>query len=107
MFRSREQLDGETFEHFMTDLNILINDCSYQADKPFEKVHDHIVYGIKSRKLRETMISNDSDLTLQKALDLGRMNELSQLQVKQMKRTCSVWCWEQTEDQMKAEGDSQ
>ena len=31
------------------------------------------------------MISNDSDLTLQKALDLGRMNELSQLQVKQMK----------------------
>ena len=64
MFRSREQIDGETFEHFMTNLNILINDCSYQADIPFEKVHDHIVYGIKSRKIRKTMISNDSELTL-------------------------------------------
>ena len=48
-FSSRIQQEEESFEQFVTDLQILVKDCSY--DKADEMVRDRIVFGVvKSEK---------------------------------------------------------
>ncbi|XP_052820412.1 uncharacterized protein K02A2.6-like [Mya arenaria] len=81
-FKSRAQEDGEPFESFVTQLKILIKDCGYPVGIQDEMIRDHIVFGIKSNKIREKLINEGSELTLTKCIDLARTHELSQSQVK-------------------------
>ena len=47
-------------------------------------IRDHIVFGIKSTKVREKLINEGFDLTLEKCMDISRTYELSQKQLKSM-----------------------
>ncbi|XP_056016955.1 uncharacterized protein K02A2.6-like [Ostrea edulis] len=50
-------------------------------------LRDHIVFGVKSKKVREKLIEEGSELTLQKCTDIVRTYELSQKQLKTMNFT--------------------
>ena len=80
--RYREQEDAKKFEHIVTSLKLLLNDCGYDAAIHNEMIRDSIVFGVKSSKIREKLINEGSDLTLQKCLDIARTYELSQEQLK-------------------------
>ncbi|CAC5373520.1 unnamed protein product [Mytilus coruscus] len=77
-FTTRKQTDVETFEQFVTDLRILINDCDYQQKEECCKTT------VKSQKIREKLIKEGSDLTLEKAIDIARTYELSKQQLRSM-----------------------
>ena len=47
-------------------------------------VRDHIVFGVRSSKIREKLINEGSELTLQKCLDIARTYEISQEESKDM-----------------------
>ena len=47
-------------------------------------VRDRIVFGTKSSKVREKLINEGSDLTLEKAVDIARTYELSQKHLQTM-----------------------
>ena len=77
--KSRTQAEGEKFEHFVTDLRLLLKDCGYDEAVHNEMTQDHIVFGVQSPTIRGKLINEGSDLTLQKCLDIARTHELSQI----------------------------
>ena len=77
-FQSRMQNQDETFEQFVTELQLLVKDCGY--DKNDEMVRDRIVTGVKNSKIREKPLNVGSDLTFAKTLDIARAYEISHTQ---------------------------
>ena len=62
-FLCKKQGDVEACEQFITELKVLVKDCGYtDAD---EMVRDKIVFGTKHPKVREKLIGQGSDLTLE------------------------------------------
>ena len=49
-FQSRIQSESETFDQFVTDLQTLVKECSY--DKEDEMVRDRIVFGEKVSEIK-------------------------------------------------------
>ena len=81
-FHNIVQQEKESFEQFLTRLKIQAKDCSYNdAD---EMVRDRIVIGCQSEKVREKLIQEGSDLTLDKAIDIARTHEISDAQLRVM-----------------------
>ena len=81
-FYNKQQDRGESFDHFLTELKLLVKDCSF--DQPDEMVRDRIVFGTSSPAVREKLINKGSDLTLAIAVDIARTHELSQSQLRAM-----------------------
>ena len=77
----REKVTDEPFKKFMTDLKLLYKECGYEHSMEYEMIRDHIVFGIKSTKVREKLINQGNDLTLEKFMDISRTYELSQEQL--------------------------
>jgi hypothetical protein len=86
-YKCRPQGNDESFEQFYTDLKLLFNDCGYGHSIEDEMFRDHIVFGLKLKKVREKLVEQGSELTLQKSTDIERTYELSQ---KQLKMTSSA-----------------
>lgn len=63
---------------------MLFNDCGYNPDIEDEMLRDHFVFGVKSKKVHEKLISEGSELILQKCTDIVRTFEQSQKQLKSM-----------------------
>ncbi|CAC5360351.1 unnamed protein product [Mytilus coruscus] len=82
-FQCRLQKTNKTCEEFVTDLKVWVKDCQYA--NPDRMVRDGIVFGTKSSKVREKLINEGSELTLEKALDIARTYELSQRQLQTIK----------------------
>ena len=74
---------GYTIEQFVTALKVGIKDCGY-GDKANEMERDRIVFRVKSDKIREKLINEGSDLTLDRAIDIARTYETSRAQLKSM-----------------------
>ena len=81
-FHQKVQQEGESFEQFLTDLKLLVKDCGY--GDPDEMVRDSVVIGCHSTKTREKLIQEGSDLTLEKAIDVARTDEMSKTQLETM-----------------------
>ena len=81
-FHKRIQAESETVEQFVTDLKLLARDCSFT--EPDEMIRDRIVFGTNSRKIREKLINEGKELTLDKAVDIARTCQMSQSQMKSM-----------------------
>ena len=80
---SKIQEPGETVQQFVTALKLLVKDCEYgQAEDDI--VRDRIVFGTKSAKVREKLIDIGSDLTLERAIEVARVDEVSVQQLKEM-----------------------
>ncbi|KAK0137209.1 hypothetical protein N1851_026595 [Merluccius polli] len=73
---------GESFEHFVTELKFLVKDCGYANSE--EMVRDHIVFATNLPRVREKSLSQGPELTLDKAINITRSHELSQVQLKAM-----------------------
>ena len=76
------QQAGESFEQFLTELKLLVKDCGH-ADLD-EMVRDRVVIGCYSSKAWEKLIHEGSDLTLEKAIDIARKEEIWQAQLETM-----------------------
>jgi len=63
-------------------LKLLVKDCGY-AD-PDEMVRDRVAIGCHATKTREKLIQEGSDLTIEKAIDIARIDEMSKAQLKTM-----------------------
>ena len=79
-FNTRNQKEGESIDSYVTDLRILSKSCEF-GDLTDSLLRDRLVCGVikdtvRSRLLRET------DLTLQKAIDMCRSAETSTQQLK-------------------------
>ena len=72
-FNERRQADGESFDSFVTDLKILVKDCGYQEEE--RMVRDAIVFRCKHSKVREKCLDLADELTLEKAMKIGRTHE--------------------------------
>ena len=81
-FHQKVQQEGESFEQFLTDLKLLVKDCGYGDSD--EMVRDRVVIGCHSTKTRENLIQEGSDLTLEKAIDITRTDEMSKTQLETM-----------------------
>ena len=82
-FHKREQLDSETFESFVTELKLLVKDCGYHD--PDEMVRDRIAFGVTSSRIREKLLNEGSDLTLDKAIQIAKTHEINQSQLQTIK----------------------
>ncbi len=89
-FHEKVQGEREPFEQFVTDLRLLIKDCSYANSD--EMIRDRIVFGIHSPKVREKLLNVGSELTLEKAIDVARSHELAQAQLKTIASSMSTSC---------------
>lgn len=81
-FQEKTQGSGESGEHFITELKLLVKDCDYANSD--EMVRDRIVFATNSHRVREKLLSQGSQLTLDKAIDIARCYEISLVQLKAM-----------------------
>ena len=81
---NKVQRTGGRCQQFVTALKLLVKDCEYgQAE--VDIVRDRVVFGMKSAEVREKHIDTGADLTLEEALEIVRVEEISVQQGKQMK----------------------
>jgi len=72
-FNKRNQLEGESFENYLTSLHKLVKSCNFGALKD-EMLRDRIVVGVKDDKLSESL-QMDRNLSLNKAIDKVKLWE--------------------------------
>ena len=74
-FSTRIQKEGESFQSFVAGLRILANTCEYGILKD-ELICDKIICGVSSGHVWKQLLK-ERDLTLDRAIDIGIANELS------------------------------
>src|SRR5436190_12916603 len=67
VFNKRNQLEGESFEQYITTLHKLVKNCNFGPLKD-EMIRDRLVIGVRDSKLSESLQMNPS-LTLKEAID--------------------------------------
>lgn len=93
LFYSRNQKEGEPFDHFLKDIAALVDNCSFGAEKD-SMVRDRIVLGIGDGSVR-TQLLKQSDLTLAKAIEICRVAEITGVQIKMMQGEGPTQCRQQ------------
>lgn len=78
LFLSRNQREGEKFDSFLIDIKKLVKSCGYDTQND-RMLRDRIVLGINNKKLQKRMLEVDA-LTLEKAIEMARAEEISNLQ---------------------------
>ena len=82
LFNNRKQGSTETIDAYVTELRILSSSCEF-GELRDSLIRDRIVCGVNSESVRLRLL-RETDLTLQRAIDLCRASELSEKQVKQI-----------------------
>ncbi|XP_053394473.1 uncharacterized protein LOC128555628 [Mercenaria mercenaria] len=90
-FKFNNEVQGEnTMEQFITRLKILENDCCYGEAYKEDLIRDRIVFGVKSSKIREKLLTVGEKLTLAKAVDICQTVEYAQEQMNNMQESSSI-----------------
>ncbi|XP_068726228.1 uncharacterized protein [Montipora capricornis] len=78
-----KQKDSEFIDQFITELKTRAKSCEigHQQDS---LIRDRIVFGVSSTRLKERLLRESSDLTLEKAVSLCRAAEASAKQLKEL-----------------------
>ncbi|XP_063219170.1 uncharacterized protein LOC134529224 isoform X1 [Bacillus rossius redtenbacheri] len=84
IFNQRCQAEGETIDHFVTDLKRLAKSCSF-GDLEESLIRDRIIVGISSTTLRESLLRIE-DSTLQQVVNHCQASERSREQATQMQQ---------------------
>ncbi len=74
-FNTRVQRNDETADQYVTELKLLAKNCEFGILES-ELIRDRVVYGIMSERVKERLL-REQDLTLDRALELCRINEQS------------------------------
>mgnify|MGYP000754315237 CR=1 FL=1 len=77
----RDQQPGESIDQFVTELRTLAESCEWGELKD-DLICTRIVRGISLNTVRERLLRSETDLTLQKAIDMCRIAELSKQHMK-------------------------
>ena len=81
-FNIRNQNEGDSIDAYVTDLRILSKSCEF-GDLADSLLRDRLVCGVKKDTVRSRLL-RETDLTLQKAIDICRAAETSSQQLKAM-----------------------
>lgn len=73
-FFKREQLDGETFDNFYSEIRRLVKNCNFENES--RMLRDRIVMGVYDKRVQQKLLE-DASLTLDKAVDKCRSMELA------------------------------
>ena len=80
---NKVQRTGGRCQQFVTALKLLVKDCEYgQAE--VDIVRDRVMFGMKSAEVREKHIDTGADLTLDKAIEISRFEQIAVQQLKEM-----------------------
>ena len=80
VFHIRVQGEGETIYSFTTDLRLKSQSCEFGSLQD-SLIRDRVVVGIRDSKIKERLL-RDSELTLERAIDICKANEAAQAQMK-------------------------
>ena len=80
VFHTRVQSEGETIDSFTTDLRLKSQSCEFGSLQD-SLIRDRVVVGIRNSKIRGRLL-RDSELTLERAIDICKANEAAQAQMK-------------------------
>ena len=83
-FWSRDQIQDEHVDNWVKDLRTIAVDCEFGEQEDL-MIRDKLVFGICDTRVKERML-RESDLTLQKALDIVRAAESTKAQMKEMSK---------------------
>ncbi|XP_072376376.1 uncharacterized protein [Diabrotica undecimpunctata] len=85
LFYKRIQEEGEPFDHFLTDLKNKVRNCEFGVEA-FSMVRDRIVLGTNSKDAQQSMLKT-INLDLTKAIEICKMHEVSQAQIKEVQNS--------------------
>ena len=88
LFFTRNQQEGETIDTYVTELRNRASGCEF-ADLKDGLIHDRIVCGIINDSVRACLL-RESDLSLEKCVDICRASEISAFQLKELTDEKSV-----------------
>ena len=80
VFRSRMQLQTESFDAFVTDLKLKARTCNF-GDLRDSMIRDQIVFGVHDKKVRERLL-REPELKLADAIKIGNASELAKQHAK-------------------------
>ena len=78
-FWEYKQQDGETIDQFITELKTRAKSCEF-GEQHDSMIRDRIVFGVSDTRLKERLLRESSDLTLEKGASLCRAAEASKTQ---------------------------
>lgn len=87
-FFTRVQGEGESIDHFITEIKVLASICNFK-DLEDSLIRDRIVSGIRDLSIQERLLQQEK-LTAKKAEDLCRAAEISHQQVKDLRNGTTV-----------------
>lgn len=82
VFNSRCQAENESVEEFILDLKLKSQSCNF-GELASSLIKDRIVIGVRDKHLREKLLE-ETDLTLEKAIQICQARELTQTRIKSM-----------------------
>lgn len=88
-FKNEKQED-KSVESFITNLKTLSLECAFGDEYRDDMIRDQIIFGIKSEKIREKLITEGGTLTLAKAVQICHSYEYAQQQLKTMNSSSNV-----------------
>lgn len=88
MFFTRSQGPAETIDMYVTDLKSKAKDCEF-GDLHDSLIRDRIVCGIREDQLKDRLLK-ETDLTLEKAIDICRASEITSSQMKALNDEVNV-----------------
>ncbi|XP_063545758.1 uncharacterized protein LOC134753750 [Cydia strobilella] len=78
-FFPRGQQEGESVEQYTFELNKLAMTCEFK-DLRDDLIRDRLICGLREDSMRERLLRESETLTLQKAVDMCRIAEMSRMQ---------------------------
>ena len=87
-FFTHRQVEGQSFDEFVTSLRKLSADCEF-SDLNSSLIRDIIIVGVTSNRLRELML-REPNLSLEQAIRLGQSTEETQKHVKALKQDSEI-----------------
>lgn len=87
LFFTRNQEENEPFDSFLMDIKRLSKTCDF-GNQNDSLLRDRIVLGTNNRKLQEKML--EMEVTLEKAVELGKAAEITENQAREMQKRESV-----------------
>ena len=89
LFWERKQTEGESLDQFVNDLKTRAKNCEYN-DQTNYMIRDRIIFGIHDERLRERLLRESDNPTLEKVVDMCRAAEASKKQLKTIKGEAQV-----------------
>jgi hypothetical protein len=80
-----KQQEGETIDQFITELKTRAMSCEF-GDQTDSMIRDRIVFGVSDIRLKERLLRDSSELTLEKAASLCGAAEENAKQLKELRK---------------------